>query len=101
MLMIQSCSCLVSQINALFERTALFVGRVVLHLGQGHVQLIGQKGDRLRKGETLNFHDELDNAAARLASEAVVNLLLLIHREGGSGFVVKRAQTNISMPVLL
>ena len=91
----------VGQVDALLERAALFIGRVVLHLGQGHVKLIRQKGHRLRKGQALNVHDKLDHAAASLAAEAVIDLLLLVHGKGGRRFVVKRAQTNISMPVLL
>lgn len=49
----------VGQVDALLERAALFIGRVVLHLGQGHVKLIRQKGHRLRKGQALNVHDKL------------------------------------------
>ena len=101
MLMIQSCGCLVGQIDALLERTAFFVGRVVLQFRQGHVQLVGEKLDRLRKGETLDVHHKLDNASARLAAKAVIDLLLPVHVERRGLFVVKRAQTNISMPVLL
>ena len=71
MLMIQSCGCLVGQIDALLERTAFFVGRVILQFRQGHVQLVGEKLDRLRKGETLDVHHELDNASARLAAKEV------------------------------
>lgn len=82
------------------ERAALFIGRVVLHLGQGHVKLIRQKGHRLRKGQALNVHDKLDHAAAGFAAEAVIDLPLPVH--GNEGAVLpKRAQTNISMPVLL
>ena len=79
---------------------ALVVG-VVLHLGQGHVELVGQEAHGLGKVQPLHVHDELDHAAPGLAAEAVVKLLLGIHGEGGGFFAVKRAQTPISMPVPL
>ena len=100
-LVVHPCGRAVGQVDALLERSALFIGRVVLHLRQGHVKLLGQESHRLREGQALNVHHELDDAAAGLAAEAVIYLLLLVHGKGGRRFVVKRAQTNISMPVLL
>ena len=60
----------VGQVDALLERAALFIGRVVLHLGQGHVKLIRQKGHRLRKGQALNVHDKTGSRRRRPRSRS-------------------------------
>ena len=57
---------------------AALIIRILFQLGKGHVQLIGQVLDRLLELQTLNVHDELDDAAAGLAAEAVVHLPFLI-----------------------
>ena len=56
---------------------------------------------RISSTEGAASHHKLNYASSGLAAEAVVKLLLFIYGKGGSSFVVKRAQTNISMPVLL
>ena len=55
--------------------------RVGLHLRQRHVQLIRQMLHRFGKRQMFNLHHKMDDAAARLAAEAVEQLLFRIHRE--------------------
>ena len=50
---------------------------------------LGQKSDGIRIGQSLHLHDEVHDAAALLAAEAVVKLLVRQHMEGGSLFVVE------------
>jgi len=50
---------------------------------------LGQKSDGIRIGQSLHLHDEVHDAAALLAAEAVVKLFVRQHMEGGSLFVVE------------
>ena len=51
----------------------------------------GQEAHSVRKGEVLLLHDEVDDAAALLAAEAVVDLLVLQDMEGGGLLIVEGA----------
>ena len=55
---------------------------------------LGQKPHGLGKGEVFDLHDEIDDAAALFAAEAVVDLLVRRHGEGGRFFIVERTQAE-------
>ena len=77
---------------------------VVLHfplLRQGHTGTSGQKLHRLRKGEVLDLHDEVEHAAALFAAEAVVHLLVRRHGKGGRFLAVEGAQAEIVVTLAL
>ena len=69
------------------------VGAFLL-LRHRQVGALGQKPHGLGKGQVFDLHDEVDNAAALLAAEAVVDLLVRRHGEGGRLFVVERTQAE-------
>ena len=52
---------------------------------------LGQKPHRVGIGQILDVHDEVDDAAALFAAEAVIKLLVRQHMEGGGLFVVEGA----------
>ncbi|MPN53595.1 hypothetical protein SDC9_201259 [bioreactor metagenome] len=99
--MIQPSSRLVGQKDPFLERAPPFVIGVVLQFGQRHMQLLGQMRNRFAKIQPLDVHHKLNDATARFAAKTVIYLLLPIHVERRRFFVVKRAQTDVSMPVLL
>ena len=57
-----------------------------------HSGTLCEEGDSVRKREVFDLHDEVDDAAALAAAEAVVDLLVRRHGEGGRLFAVERAQ---------
>ena len=71
---------------------------ILRHLHSG---ALGQKGNRIRIGEIFNLHDEVDDAAAFAAAEAVVELTGGIYRERRSTLIVKRTETEVICPAAL
>ena len=59
-----------------------------------HPRPFGQKAHRIREGEILLLHDEVDNAAAPLAAEAVVDLFVRRDGEGAGLLTVEGTQTK-------
>ena len=59
-----------------------------------HPGPLGQKPDSIREGEVFNVHDEVDNAAALFAAEAVIDLLVRRDGEGAGLFTVEGAQAE-------
>ncbi|MPM55294.1 hypothetical protein SDC9_102088 [bioreactor metagenome] len=55
----------------------------------------GEKPHRVRKGEAFLLHDKVDDAAAPLAAEAVINLLVRGDGEGAGLLAVKRAEAKV------
>ena len=69
---------------------------VVFLLRHGEIHPPRQKADRVRIGEVFDLHDEVDDAAALFAPEAVIELLVLQHMERGRFFIVKRAAAPVA-----
>src|SRR5277367_5790918 len=67
-------------------------------LGQSHAVFFRERPDRLRKGEPLDARDEIENAAADAASEAMEESALGIHRERWRFLIVKRTQADEVAP---
>ena len=67
---------------------------VAVILGDGHIDALGQKTDGIGIGEVFDLHHEVDDAAALLAAEAVVDLLVGRDGEGAGLFIVEGAQTK-------
>ena len=61
---------------------------------QWDVGPLGQELHRLRERQALDLHDEIDDAAALFAAEAVVDLLIRRHGERGRFLVVEGAQAE-------
>ena len=79
------------------QHTAAQPVRAVLRavvLRHRQVGPLGQKPHGLGERQVLDLHDEVDDAAALLAAEAVVDLLVRRHGEGGGLFVVEGAQAK-------
>ena len=53
---------------------------------------LGQQAHRVGKGKIFDLHDEVDDAAALAAAEAVVDLLLRHHMKRGGPLPVEGAQ---------
>src|SRR4051794_26107705 len=51
-----------------------FRGRIVLHLGHGHAELLRNQTNRLAKGDVLNLLDELEHVAGFTTAKAVIEL---------------------------
>ena len=63
----------------------------LLLLGNGQIRALGEKTHRVGEGQVLLLHDEADDAAALLAAEAVIDLLVRRDGERARLFVVKGA----------
>jgi len=61
-------------------------------------QPFGQRLDGFRKGQLLELHQEAERGAVRAAAEAVVELLVRAHPEGGRLLVMKGQQALYSRP---
>ncbi len=61
----------------------------------------GERFDRLREIEPVHLPDEVDDVASGPATEAVVETLLPIHREGRRALVVEGTETLPGAPRLL
>ena len=61
-----------------------------------HPRPFGQKAHRIREGEILLLHDEVDNAAAPLAAEAVVDLFVRRDGEGAGLLTVEGTEPEIA-----
>ena len=64
-------------------------------LRDGHIRALGEKADRVGEGQVLLLHDEVDDAAALFAAEAVIDLLVRRDGERAGLFVVKGAETEV------
>ena len=78
-----------------------FVVLVLDHPGQGHVRPLRQLLHRFRKSQMLHIHQEGKDIPACLASEAVIQLRLPVHGEGGGLFPVKGTQAPVFPSVFL
>jgi len=56
------------------------------------VELLGQQADCLLEVQVLLFHDKGDAITAPVASEAVIEALVQVNREGWGVFVVERTE---------
>ena len=65
-------------------------------LGNLHVDPLGQKPHRVGIGQVLDLHNEVDDAAALFAAEAVIELLVLQNVERGRLFIVERAAAPVA-----
>jgi hypothetical protein len=81
-------------VEALPAPPALLRPRIVLLALDAHVEAVREQLDRLRELERLGLLHELERVAALAAAEAVVELLVGIHREGGRALVVEGAQPD-------
>ena len=61
-----------------------------------HVDPLGQKADGVGIGEVLDLHDEIDDAAALFAAEAVIELLVLQNVKGGRFLIVEGTAAPIA-----
>ncbi len=79
------------------EAVAVFLGRGVLASGfrDGHVRPLGQMAHGLGELHALHAHDKGDDVPARVAAEAIVHLLFLVHGKRWGLFAVKRTQTPV------
>ena len=68
--------------------------RFALLLGNLHAGALGKEADGVRKGKVLDVHDEVDHAAALLAAEAVIDLLVRRDGEGAGFLTVEGAQAK-------
>ena len=59
-----------------------------------HSGSLGQKTDSIRKWKIFNVHDEVDDATALFAAEAVIDLLVRRDGEGAGLFTVEGAQAE-------
>ena len=59
-------------------------------LRERHVRALREMPDRLLKLHPLHFHHKVDDCAALVTAEAVVQLRFGVHGEGGRLFIVKR-----------
>ena len=66
-------------------------------LRHGHARPLGQHGHRVPEGKILQLHDEVDGPAALAAAEALVDLPVWDHVEGGSFFAVKGAAAPVAV----
>ena len=67
-------------------------GLVLLVLRDLHPNPLGQSPDRVRVAQTLDLHLEIDDAAALVTAEAVVDALVRGHGEGGGLLPMEGAQ---------
>ena len=67
----------------------------MLLLRHGHIDALGEESHRIREGEVLLLHDEIDDAAALFAAEAVADLLVGRDRERAGLFVVEGAEAEV------
>ena len=73
---------------------ALAGAGIVFVLRNGHAYAAGEKAHRVRVGEIFDLHDEIDDAAALAAAEAVVDLLVRRDGEGRRLFAVEGAESE-------
>ena len=64
-------------------------------------EILGEAGDRLDESDPLVLHEKMERVASLPAAEAVIDLLLGIHREAGRLLAVKRAERLVVPPRLL
>ena len=70
------------------------LGVVAFLLRHLHPHPTGEELHRLREGQVLDLHDEIDDAAALAAAEAVIDLLVRRHGERRGLFAVERTQAE-------
>jgi len=86
-------------IDALFE--ALVLWRERLALRHGDVVFLGQEADRFGKAQVFFLHDQGKDVPTGPASEAVVELFVVIQVKRGSLFRVEGAESDMPAPSLL
>src|SRR6185503_2642534 len=85
-------------VQPLAPAAALLGGRIVLLALHLHTRALRQLFHGLLEVEALGLLNELERVAALAAAEAVVELLVGVHRERGRPLVVERAQPGPSRP---
>src|SRR5438445_561992 len=69
-------------------------GSVIFQLGQSDAIARGERANRLGEAQPLNLHHEVENGAARAASEAVIKPALCVDRKRRGLFVMEGAQAD-------
>ena len=82
------------------QTAALAALLIVRLLRQLHPGALGQEFHRLGEGEVFDLHDEIDDAPALAAAEAVIDLLVRRDGEGGRFFAVEGAEAEQVGPAL-
>ena len=67
---------------------------VLFILRHCHADPLCQCPNRVRIAQSLNFHLEIDHAAALVAAEAIIHALIRRYGEGSGLFPMERAQTE-------
>ena len=77
--------------QSLLSPITAFVLLVLRHL---HTCPLGKGTYRIGVAQPLNFHNEIDSAAALMAAEAVIDTLIGRNGKGGGFLPVEGAQTK-------
>ena len=79
------------------QALALPLGTLVaaVALWHFHARPLGEELHRLGEGQVFHLHNEVDDPAALMAAEAVINLLARIDGERGRLFIVERTQAKL------
>ncbi len=73
-------------------------GTVIFQLGKRHAVARGERTNRLGEAQPFDLHDEVENGAARAASEAVIKPALRVDGERRRLFVMEGTQPDEVSP---